>query len=90
MTADRDRDADELEAATEDLHAVGSDLVADARRVAAIEEIKSRLEPADPRLLELARESRRLTERMAVKASGEMALAARVHEAARPDPNRDA
>jgi hypothetical protein len=39
----------------EDIQALSDDLVADAERVAAIEEEKSQLDPGDPRTEELAR-----------------------------------
>lgn len=61
--------------AADDLRATADDLAADARRVAAIEETKARLDPADPKLVPLARESERLTAKMATKAAVETALA---------------
>ena len=64
--------------ARSDLKATSDDLAADARRVAAIEELKSDLDPHDPRMPQLAAESESITADMATKAEMETAL---VHEA---------
>jgi hypothetical protein len=67
--------------AADDLRATADDIAADARRVASIEETKAKLEPGDPDLVALARESERITRKMAGKAAVETALAEETAEA---------
>jgi len=57
-----------------DLKATADDLVADARRVEALEELKETLDPDDPRMKPLADESERVTAEMATKAQMESKL----------------
>ena len=57
-----------------DLKATGEDLAADARHVAAIEDLKVELDPGDPRVVALSVESERITAGMASKAKMETAL----------------
>ena len=60
--------------AAADLKATSDDLAADARRVEAIEELKGKLDPTDPRMAGLAAESEAITGEMAQKARMESAL----------------
>ena len=68
MDSQRRRDAET------DLKATAEDLAHDARRVAAIEELKAELDPDDTQVVRLAQESERLTEEMAHKAAMEAHL----------------
>ena len=68
MDSERRRDA------ATDLKATADDLVHDARRVEAIEELKGELHPDDPLMKPLADESEELTGEMAHKAKVESAL----------------
>lgn len=64
-----------------DLKATAEDLVADARRVEAIEVKKTKLDANDPRVAELSAESEELTAKMAHKARVERALADEARQA---------
>ena len=59
----------------EDIKALSQDLVADAERIAEIEEEKTRLDANDPRMLKLAKETVRLAAEMQPKAAAEVELA---------------
>jgi hypothetical protein len=59
----------------EDLKALSQDLAADASRVVEIEQEKATLDARDPRVLELARETSRLTDAMKAKGDAEVELA---------------
>jgi hypothetical protein len=68
----------------EDLKALSEDLAADARRIAEIEDEKSRLDPTDPRAHELALETERLAREMQPKARAEVELTDQAPEDDRP------
>jgi hypothetical protein len=67
----------ELEA---DIKATAEDIAADAERIRSIEAEKARLDPSDPRIIELANESEALAAKVAVKAQVETALVTEAHE----------
>jgi hypothetical protein len=60
--------------ASADLKATTEALAADARRVEAIEELKSDLPASDPRMADLSAEAQQLTAEMATKGQMESAL----------------
>jgi hypothetical protein len=70
-----DPEPDDMTKLRDDLRATAEDLAADADRVGAIEREKKTLPPGDPKAIELARESERMTAEMAEKAKVETALA---------------
>jgi hypothetical protein len=70
-----DRKSDDMSELRDDLRATAEDLAADADRVGAIEREKKDLPPGDPKTIELARESEKVTAEMAEKAKVETALA---------------
>lgn len=58
-----------------DLRATAEDIAADAARLQTIEEEKARLDPSDPRVVELSAESERLARRLVPKTAAERELA---------------
>lgn len=66
----------ELEA---DIKATADDIARDAERIRHIEDEKARLDPGDPRIVELARESESIAARLAIKAKVETALVSEAH-----------
>lgn len=66
----------------EDIRSLSDDLVADAQRLASIEEQKSRLDANDPRMDELAQESERLARGMVPKTVAERRLTEEVADSA--------
>jgi hypothetical protein len=66
-----------------DLRATAEDVAADAARIQEIEEEKARLDPSDPRVVELAAESEQLARRLVPKTAAERELA---DAAQRPEP----
>jgi len=72
MDSQRRRDA------RADLKATSEDLAHDARRVAFIEELKTTLDPTDPRVQPLSEQAETITAQMATKAEMETQLAREV------------
>ena len=58
-----------------DLRATAEDIAADAARLQAIEEEKARLDPSDPRVVELSAESEGLARRLVPKTAAQRELA---------------
>lgn len=67
-----------------DLRATAEDVAADAARIQEIEEEKTRLDPSDPRVVELSAESERIAQRLLPKTAAERELA---DAAQAPDSN---
>ncbi len=70
----------------DDFRASADDLAADAGRLKSIEEEKSALDAADPRLVELSQNAERLVDRMVDKASVQTVRARELNADAAADP----
>ena len=66
----------------EDIRSLSDDLIADAQRLASIEEQKARLDANDPRMDGLAQESERLARGMVPKTIAERRLTEEVADSA--------
>ena len=60
--------------AADDLKATAADLAADAERLAQVEREKVNLDPADPRLKELAAEAETIAQELPIKAAAQSEL----------------
>lgn len=67
---------------SDDLKATAEDMIDDSRRVEELEQQKLRLDPADPRFAELARQIEQLVAQMANKARAQQEIAAEASEEA--------
>ena len=60
--------------AKEDLEATAADLAADAERLKQVEKDKAALDPADPRLQELAAEAETIAQELPIKTAAQSEL----------------
>jgi hypothetical protein len=70
---------------TNDLRATAEDIAADAARLTKIELEKTRLEPHDPRMIDLSVEGERIARRLVPKTVAERDLADRIQGSAPAD-----
>jgi cysteine sulfinate desulfinase/cysteine desulfurase-like protein len=68
----------------DDLRATTEDIAADAEELKAIERQKARLEPEDPRMLELSEEVERIARRIVPKTVAERRLVEEANGGAKP------